>query len=443
MCGWSLIFSPRLTAGLAAVDDRREAGLSDFHAATLLWAGILMFVCRLGARRRMRFAFGGPRATACLRALSGQENLGRFPHGDTLRDFLLALPERQTRLIGADLVRSLIENRRLERARLLERYYIIAMDGTGWLSMGCAPSQFTEGCLTRSLADGRALYYRPVLEAKLVTRSGMALSVETEFCENPPRADQSEEDFKQDCEHSGAKRLLPRLKEAFPRLDVCLLLDGLYADGPIMRLCRKLDWRFIIVLKEGRLPGVHEEFRALIALAPENRMTVSARKTEMKLAWVNDIAYQNLKLHVLECVETDRTRIQRTARWLWVTDIPVTKDNAVELALSGGRQRWRIENEGFNAQKNGGWEMEHAYALAPRAARNFYLLLQIAHILAQMFECLMGGKKKVAMRFGSLQDLASGLLESIRNDPMPRDCLWEAFMNTPIQVRLNPATDTS
>jgi len=46
--------------------------------------------------------------------------------------------------------------------------------------------------------------------------------------------------------------------------------------------------------------------------------------------------------------------------------------------------RWKIENEGFNVQKKGGYELEHAYTNHPNSAKVFYFLLQIAHLLAQL-----------------------------------------------------------
>ncbi len=47
----------------------------------------------------------------------------------------LMTPERAERF--TDLVRSMIENRRLEGFRLLEQLYLIALDGTGWLTRAC------------------------------------------------------------------------------------------------------------------------------------------------------------------------------------------------------------------------------------------------------------------------------------------------------------------
>jgi len=39
------------------------------------------------------------------------------------------------------------------------------------------------------------------------------------------------------------------------------------------------------------------------------------------------------------------------------------------------RLRWKIENEGFNVQKNlGGFNLEHPYSQDPNASKVFYLL---------------------------------------------------------------------
>jgi len=399
-----------------------------------------MFLCRLKARRQIQHLLNTPDVTAYLGRLARQE-LHRVPHGDTVADLLAVLAVEALAALRTELVRRLIEARRLEKFRLLDRDYLVTLDGTGHLVLGERPTRFTEGCLSQTLANGETLYYRPVLEAKLVTRKGLALSMETEFLENPPRREgQSEQTYKQDCELKGAYRLLARLKDAFPHLPICLLLDGLYACEPIFALVERCGWRFIIVLKEGSLPTVHSEFYALAAQRPENTTTHATKTARQVLRRVNAIDHDGRPLHVLECVETPRDGSKPTT-WLWVTNIPVTRENAIPLANEGGRQRWRTENEGFNVQKNGGYEMEHAYAEAPQAARNFYLLLQIAHLLAQVFEAHLGGKKHVAHHYGSLQNLARLLLEAFRTDRLPSPQDVDAFLDIPIQVRLD--VDTS
>jgi hypothetical protein len=401
----------------------------------LAWTAILMFVCRLGARRQIHHRLNLPTVAAYLGHLACQA-LHRVPHGDTVGNLVGALLVEEVAEVRTALVRSLLERRQLEGSRLLGTDYLVILDGTGHLVLGDTPSPFTEGCLTQTLADGRTLYYRYVLEAKLATPGGLALSVGTEFVENPRRDDQSDDDYKQDCELKGAYRLLPRLRDQFPRLPICLLLDGLYANDPIFTLCQRHRWHFLIILKEGSLPSVYDEFQRLIPLRPDQSRIAYKDRDRQVVRWVNDIAYQTHRLGVLECVETPADGSEPT-RWLWVTNIPITRENAVALANQGGRQRWRIENEGFHVQKHGGYAMEHAYAKDPTAAKNFYLLLQIAHLFVQLFECRVGGKKDIKARLGSLCNLAADLLEALRRELLPHPHELDLFLATAIQVRLD------
>ena len=51
-----------------------------------------------------------------------------------------------------------------------------------------------------------------------------------------------------------------------------------------------------------------------------------------------------------------------------------------------GRKRWKIENEGFNIQKNGTFDIGHLYSKNATAIKVHYLMIQIAHIIRQMLE---------------------------------------------------------
>ena len=77
--------------------------------------------------------------------------------------------------------------------------------------------------------------------------------------------------------------------------------------------------------------------------------------------------------------------------------------------------RWKIENEGFNVQKTGGYELEHAYTNHSNSAKVFYLLLQIAHLLAQLLYKANLLQRDFPNGFGSAKNLAFRLLEAWRN----------------------------
>jgi hypothetical protein len=423
---------PQLTARLRALPDRRDPEACDYSNAALFWTPILMYMGRLGARRQIHHRLRAGGARERLKGLCG-EDAHAIPHGDTVDDYLVTVNPAAVQKAPQEMVRDLLEARRLEEFRLLGRWYLVTFDLSGHLYLGDRPSAFTGGCLTQTTEEGRTLYYRPVCEAKLVTRTGLALSIGSEFVENPP--DFNPANGAQDSELPAAERLFQRVKAAFSGYAFCALLDARYCNETGFALCEKNDWRFLITLKEGALPSIWSEFQTLRAMTPQNRRAVIVNDVRYEYAWVNDIAYATRKLNVLECRWTDPDGTAH--RFVWVTDIRISAENCDPLAQEGGRQRWKTENEGFRAQKHGGFEMEHAYAKRPVSAKNFYLILQVAHILSQMFECYCLGKQAVKRAFGSLRNLGAALLESLRRDPIPDAETLRIFLEEPIQIRLN------
>ena len=130
----------------------------------------------LGARRQIQFRLHPPNVAARVKRLTGQD-VDTVPHGDTLGKPLARVAPEPIQKIVVAMARTLLETRRLEKFRLLGRYYLVAADRSGHLYLGDPPSAFTQGCLTQTAEDGRTLYYRPVMEAKRVTRTGLALSI--------------------------------------------------------------------------------------------------------------------------------------------------------------------------------------------------------------------------------------------------------------------------
>ena len=392
-----------------------------------------MYLGRLGARRQTGFQLDSPEGLQRLRALCGGESVPAVPHGDTVADYLASVDPADVQRICQQMVRALLESRRLEGFRLLDRWYLVAVDLSGHLYLGNTRSAFTEGCLTMTAEDGRTLYYRPVCEAKLITRTGLALSLGSEFLENPSKG--RGHACPQDSELPAAGRLIPRVKEAFPGYSFCALLDGRYANETGFALCQAQGWRFIITLQQGSLPTVWQESQTLRRLAPENRLIVETESHQYHYTWANGIATDHRRVNVLECVRTSSTG--QTNSFAWVTDIEITRKTADAIGQEGGIKRWKIENEGFRTQKHAGFEMEHAYAKRPQTAKNFYLVLQIAHMLSQMLEVYCRGKAAVKKAFGSLRNLARAWLEAFRRDPIPDPESLKRFLDERIQIRFN------
>ena len=126
----------------------------------------------------------------------------------------------------------------------------------------------------------------------------------------------------------------------------------------------------------------------------------------------------------------------KTTKFKWVTNLPVTSKNVIPLANQGGRIRWKVENEGFNVQKNGGYGLEHAYSSDVTASKIYYFLLQIAHLLMQLLEKGSLLRKAFPKGFGSVKNLAFRILEAWRNVRSSQGLL-EEILASRIQIRFD------
>ncbi len=399
--GWDAIFK--------GVFDPRNQHLITYSLVELLCTGVLMYMFRLGSRRQISHILrGNSRSEAKSKAWFDTEEI---PHGDTLNYAFKRLEIEEMQAAVCGMVETLIRKKVLYRWRLFG-HYMIAIDGTGMLTF---QERHCEHCLTKKLRNGKTLYYHPVLEAKLVTANGFAFSLMTQFIENTdPKAD------KQDCETKAFSRLAERLKARFPRLPICLLLDGLFADGPTMQICEDNRWRYLIVLRDDDLVNVHRSFKVAWASEKENHKRVrigQQLEITQDYRWVNCLAYVDSEdrthyPNILECVEEQPSS---TGKHIWLTNFTITTHNVDTLANDGGRLRWKIENEGFNVQKNGGFNLEHPYSQDENAGKVFYYLLQIAYLIFQLIEKGSLFRKAFPKGVGSLKNIAFRLLEAWRN----------------------------
>lgn len=421
-------FWPDFRVWLANVSDSRDQDCIVYPRQFLLWEAMMAFLLKLGSRRQVRFELDSPEALENLNHLSGC-HLDTLAHSDTLEHLLGHVRPEALMRLRRDMVRRLIRMKALDHGRLLG-HVLVVLDGTGQLHFH---QRHCEHCLEATF-NGQTHYYHSILEAKLVTPQGLALSIGSEFIENAdPHAS------KQDCELKAFSRLAPRLKKDYPQLRLCFLGDALYANGTFLSICEENSWKYIITFKEGSMPAVWQEYESLRGLCPQNRkvLPATASRPRQTLAFVDPLGYRDdqgrpHRFRVFECREGqgDDQRF-----FAWLTNFKVTTENVAALANDGGRCRWKIENQGFNIQKNGGFNLEHAYSTSPRQIKNWYTLLQIAHMILQLIECgslLTADCKRL---FGGLRTMARRLAESIRNRLIPRDAL-DLETAARIQIRL-------
>lgn len=417
-------FFPEFNAWLAQLPDTRVQEACTYDRRFLAWWGLSLYLLQLGSRRQLDYELrdGGAQVLANLNRLAETAQT-TLPVHDTLDHFLGHVKLAGWERLRTQLVQRLLRMKALDAARLLGKP-VLLVDATGLL---CFQQRHCPYCLTQRCGQ-QTLYLHHVLEAKLLGPAGVVLSLDSEFIENADAGQvqgRRAEEIKQDCELKALERLLRRIKGVYRQLRFVLAVDNLYACGTVFALVQELRWSLVVTFKEGRTPALWQEFRALLPACPENHLRQAWGDGRVQqFRWVPQLAYEDSqgrlwKLNALECTET--TAAGERQYFAWLTLLPVSRKTVAEIAQKGGRDRWKVENEGFNRQKNSGLNLEHVYSTDPEKWKVYYLLLQIAFILVQLLE---RGRllrrlaeeigRPVWKLFGSLQNVARRLLESIR-----------------------------
>lgn len=422
-------FWPELGRWLDALPDTRCGPCIEYDKRFLVWWGLLLFCCKLGSRRQLDFDLrdATTQVLANTNRLAGTRQ-ATLPVHDTLDHFLGHVGSAPLAALRTQMVRWLIRMKVVDGARLLGRV-VVAIDGTGHLHFS---RRHCPQCLVRHHAT-HDVYLHMVEEAKLVGPGGLALSVGTAFIENadlPSPTGRAGEDWKQDCELTAFKRLAPTLKHAHPQTPFCVTNDALYACAPAIRVVEAQGWAYVFTFKPGHLRAAWEEFQTVLALCPEHTLRVTLPDgTRQVYRWAagvkaDDAGRRPYSFNALQCEET---RNGTTTTFAWMTNLPVSRDTVVSIAMKGGRRRWTIE-EGFNLQKNSELNLEHAYSIDPDRLKAYYYLLQIAHMMLQLLEqgsvlrhlAQTQGKAPLAL-FGSLKNIARRLLDDLRHRVLPEE----------------------
>jgi hypothetical protein len=267
---------------------------------------------------------------------------------------------------------------------VLGRYLCLLFDGTKHY---CSCSSACEHCLTKVHRNKKGevtktTYHHQALAGVMAHPSHK--EVFPVACEAIVRQDGQ---TKNDCEINAAKRLLPAVRELLPKEQYSLLgvFDGLYPNGPMLRLLAECEMSFVIGIQEGYVLVQVEKLKKDDALNVR-QWTTGAGDTCIA-RWHNGLIIngQNLDIEVnyFEFEQFDRQGA-RTYFNSWITDIEVVQDNVEELVRIG-RTRWKVENETFNTLKNQGYHLEHSYGHGEKnLATNFMQLTFLAFLVDQI-----------------------------------------------------------
>jgi len=381
--------------------------------------GILCFVLQMSSRREANDELTWPQFEGNLLMLF--PDLKTLPHADTLFRLLRGLGENVMEIERAmiDLVEKLIRQKKF-RSYLINNCFPIAFDGSRKTTFS---RLWSDALLQKRISgsedagDAEYEYYIYVLEASICLHNGMVIPLMSEFLDfQKGDGDRN----KQDCELRAFHRLAERIKKAFPRLPIMVLLDGLYANGPVIERCENYHWQFMIVLKDGSLPSAWAEYRGLLPLGSNNERRQSWGMRKQVFRWVNGIRYEygdnnskHLTLNVVVCheqwqdVDEKGQVVTLESKHAWLSSRTLHSTNVHERCNLGGRYRWGIE-AGFLVEKHQGYQYEHSFAKDWNAMRGYHYLMRLGHLL----NTLARFSKTLAKKFSEMS--VRGFIRFIR-----------------------------
>lgn len=409
-------YCPDLLRDFAETKDPRHQSYTGYTNKEMLGTMFYKGIAGIESMQSMTYEFNREELVQNLYDYMDETGKLYLPHGVTVNEYLERLDPEEVQKVQQKQVYNLIRRKSFDGAKFRKKWLII-VDGT---QMYSGSRKINENCLERHHRKGRdeeiVNYHYDVLEAKIVFGESLIVSIASEFIENngedaERQKGMSEEERKQDCETKAFKRLSEKLKKAFPRLPIIILADSLYASEPVMEICRGNGWDYIIRYKSGSIPSIREEYENI----PEKGRAGHAE-------YVNEIDYNGNPVNMLRYWEDRIEKGEKIRKeFQWLTNIKITKKNAEKIAAAG-RKRWKIENEGFNRQKNWQGNITHACSHNANAMKNHYLLMQISDMVKQLYEWFFLKKNGIKKK---QKNISSDLLKSLAGHRQPEDIYRE------------------
>lgn len=393
-------YFPELINKFNNLTDLRNQSYITYQMKVIFMVRLLGLMCEIKSMHEMTNELNTEKAIENIAKICGLE-LEEIPHCDTINNVFEQVEVTEIEEIRKYMITKLIRGKIIKKFLVRDKYYHIIIDGTG---LATSREKYNPNCLVKNRTDRNGKKYQEystyVLEAKMVV-GDMVLSIGSEFVENVNKIkvkgykkieiqklkikkketkNLSREWYKQDCEIKAFRRLAAKIKKEYPRLKILISGDALYANKTVLGICKEYGWKYIVRFKEGAIPTVYKEFTKIVEKDNEC--------TQKRYEFVTEIDYRDYKINIIRHKEIKK---EKETEFMYITDLPITNKN-IEMSIVIGRKRWKIENEGFNIQKNGTFNIGHLYSKDATAIKVHYLMIQIAHMLRQMLE---KGQKKL------------------------------------------------
>jgi hypothetical protein len=266
----------------------------------------------------------------------------------------------------------------------------VALDG--WEPF-CSYERHCSHCLTREIStkdaktgevEKRTQYYHRYVVAMLI---GPVLDVALDV--EPVLNADSRTDQREDARHEGeltaAHRLIGRLHQTYGAFIDALVLDALYANGPVMTKLDECRYGGFIVLKKDDNEPLKEALALWQNQGPCERLYDEEKKEYIEFWDVDDIdaleSYDG-RVRVIRAAITKEDGTRKT--WCF----GIVGDRCRKIGRRTGlkivRARWHLENTGFG-QWVKYWNLGRGYRHTANAIMAILLLWMLVFNLLQLF----------------------------------------------------------
>lgn len=303
----------------------------------------------------------------CIKNISNicNQNLKELPYWETIQDVFMNIKTDELRNIQKYIVKTLIRSKMFDKYKY-DGYFQLVIDGTGLSSHNY---NLNNNCIKKKYKDGKVAYCKYVLECKLIV-GNIVISLDSEWIEN---SDSLNDKQKQDCETKAFERMAKRIKKNYPKQKFIITADALYCTSPMINVCKQNKWKYIFNLND-RLRTVFKDFNDYIECFNDCSVKNYFLDSNYK--------YKENRFNIIKFTETKKKKI---TNFHYITNIKVTNNNIRQIVMLG-RNRWKIENQGFYNQKHRTFNITHLNSRNDTALKNHYFFIQFAHTIRQLLE---------------------------------------------------------
>jgi len=347
-----------------------------YKMSEVVWAGICMFLFKSGSRNMYNNLLYEGKFNENLQCFFSMKS----PHMDTVNGVFEKLDCKHLEQLKKRFFKLLLQRKVFHKWRF-RGFFLIAIDGTGIASY---KEKHCKDCLEKEFKkSGKKIYYHNVLEAKLVCSNGFSISIATEWI-----GLYANKGTKQDCERKAFTRLAETLKKDYPRLQICLLCDGLYPYKGFFEICKDFKWPYIVTLKDKSLKSLWKRIKRTNRNGRIEKENLDENIIRHEYQWIENEKYLEFPLNWVQFIETliNEEGKKDILRFVFLTNMAISYSEVIEI-VTAGRLRWKIEKQGFDQQKNHGYNICHKYSRTNfTAMKNHYQCCQIAHLFNQLVE---------------------------------------------------------